>query len=164
MTTARPRAMTRPDSPPSTLPTARNKPLNAPSNTTVFSPLMMCSLNSCRLSIMPRRPIMQVMASIRLVALFVYVGVTSSVFASQTQGTVQGPKPFPAPGSAQTPPAAANADSPIAAPLYPGAQFLEVIDAGKGQQFHLYGTDSSFAEIVAYYKTTLKNGGRVLFQ
>ena len=52
----------------------------------------------------------------------------------------------------------------IAIPLYPTAQFLEVIDAGKGQQFHLYGTDAAFADIVAYYKTALKSSGRVLFQ
>ena len=49
-------------------------------------------------------------------------------------------------------------------PIYPASQFLEVIDAGKGQQFHLYGTDAAFADIVAYYKGVLKNSGRVLFQ
>ena len=49
-------------------------------------------------------------------------------------------------------------------PLYPAAQFLETFDAGKGQQYHLYGTDAPFAEIVTYYKTTLKNSGRVIFQ
>src|SRR5687767_9459479 len=92
------------------------------------------------------------------------LGAAGSAFASQTQGTAQGPKPFPTATAPQTPPAAPMSDSPIAAPLYPAAQFLEVIDAGKGQQFHLYGTDSSFADIVAYYKATLKNGGRVLFQ
>ena len=105
---------------------------------------------------------MQVMAHIRVVALVLCVGVTGTVYGSQTQGTGQGPKPFPAAGSTQ--PAATTSESPIAAPIYPTAQFLEVIDAGKGQQFHLYGTDAPFADIVAYYKATLKNGGRVLFQ
>ena len=107
---------------------------------------------------------MQMMVNIRVAALVLCVGVSGPVYASQTQGTGQGPKPFPTPGSAQAAPAATTSESPIAAPLYPAAQFLEVIDAGKGQQFHLYGTDAPFAEIVAYYKTTLKNGGRVLFQ
>ena len=107
---------------------------------------------------------MQMMVNICVAALVLCVGVSGSVYASQTQGTGQGPKPFPTPGSTQAPPAATTSESPIAAPLYPAAQFLEVIDAGKGQQFHLYGTDAPFAEIVAYYKTTLKNGGRVLFQ
>ena len=103
------------------------------------------------------------MRIIRVVALML-VGAAGTVFASQTQGTAQGPKPFPTAGAPQTQPAAPTSESPIAAPLYPAAQFLEVIDAGKGQQFHLYGTDAGFADIVAYYKTTLKNSGRVLFQ
>lgn len=102
------------------------------------------------------------MGNIRVGVLAVLVGA-GPVFANQTQG-VQGPKPFPTPGTAQAPAAAPISESPIAAPLYPTAQFLEVIDAGKGQQFHLYGTDTAFAEIVNYYKATLKNGGRVLFQ
>jgi len=101
---------------------------------------------------------------IRAVAFSLLLGAAGSAFASQTQGTAQGPKPFPSAGAPQTPPAAPMSDSPIAAPLYPAAQFLEVIDAGKGQQFHLYGTDAPFADIVAYYKATMKNGGRVLFQ
>ena len=99
----------------------------------------------------------------RVVALLL-AGAAGTVFAGQTQGGVQGPKPFPTAGAGQTPPAAPTSESPITAPLYPSAQFLEVIDAGKGQQFHLYGTDAPFADIVTYYKTTLKNGGRVLFQ
>ena len=99
----------------------------------------------------------------RVVALML-VGAAGTVFAGQTQGGAQGPKPFPTAGAPQTAPAAPLSESPIAAPLYPNAQFLEVIDAGKGQQFHLYGTDAPFADIVAYYKTTMKNGGRVLFQ
>ena len=101
---------------------------------------------------------------IRASALALLLGAAGTAIAGQTQGTTQVPKPFPTPASTQTPPAAPTSESPIAAPLYPAAQFLEVIDAGKGQQFHLYGTDSSFADIVAYYKATLKNGGRVLFQ
>ena len=101
---------------------------------------------------------------IRVSALALLLGAAGTAFAGQTQGTAQVPKPFPTPGSTQVPPAAPTSESPIAAPLYPAAQFLEVIDAGKGQQFHLYGTDASFGDIVNYYKTTLKNGGRVLFQ
>ena len=105
-----------------------------------------------------------VMWKLRLGALIVITGVAGSVVAAQTQGSVQGPKPFPTAGSTQaaTPPAATT--SPTTVPIYPDAQFLESLDAGKGQQFHLYGTDAPVAEIVAFYKTALKNGGRVLFQ
>jgi hypothetical protein len=101
----------------------------------------------------------------RVVALLLFLGASGSIFASQTQGTAQVPKPFPTPGAPQTTPPIASGDaSPSALPIYPAAQFLEVIDAGKGQQFHLYGTDAPFADIVAYYKATLKNSGRVLVQ
>jgi hypothetical protein len=104
------------------------------------------------------------MGTFRAGVLLLLVGVTGPIYASQTQGTAQGPKPFPTAGTTQTQPAAPLSESPITAPMYPNAQFLEVIDAGKGQQFHLFGTDASFGDIVNYYKTTLKNGGRVLFQ
>ena len=106
---------------------------------------------------------MKVMARTFVGALVLCLGVAGSA-SGQTQGTVQGPKPFPTAGSTQPAPAAASSDASLGMPVYPAAQFLEIIDAGKGQQFHLYGTDAPFAEIVNYYKTTLKNAGRVLFQ
>ena len=105
-----------------------------------------------------------VMWKFRLGALVVMAGVAGAAIAAQTQGSAQGPKPFPTAGSTQTAPPAAATTSPTKIPLYPAAQFLESFDAGKGQQFHLYGTDMPVAEIVAFYKTALKNGGRVLFQ
>lgn len=99
--------------------------------------------------------------NIRAGAFVLLVGAAGSVVAMQAQGA----KPFP--GSVTTPTAPSPQVVPAGAaslPIYPTAKFLEIIDAGKSQQFHLYGTDAPFAEIVAYYKTTLKNGGRVLFQ
>jgi hypothetical protein len=56
------------------------------------------------------------------------------------------------------PPALANV------PLYPTAEYLETVDAGAGQQYVIYGTNVSFAELLAYYRTTLKTGGRELFK
>ena len=102
----------------------------------------------------------------RLGVFVLVAGVSGMAVAAQTQATPQVPKPFP---GAASPQAASPTPTPTpsaadALPIYPASQFLEVLDAGKGQQFHLYGTDAPFAEIVAYYKTTLKNSGRVLFQ
>ena len=51
----------------------------------------------------------------------------------------------------------------LGAPVYPGAQFLGSFDAGKGQRYYLYGTNTSYAEIVAYYRTYLKQGGDEVF-
>jgi hypothetical protein len=49
-------------------------------------------------------------------------------------------------------------------PLYPNAQFIGSYDAGKGQRFYLYGVSVGFAEIVSYYRTTLKTRGEQLFE
>ncbi len=88
---------------------------------------------------------------------------------AQTQTPPPRPLPFPgaatsaAPATVEAPPEQPVATA-LGAPVYPAAVFLETIDAGKGQQYHLYGVQSPYADIVAYYKTTLKNGGRVIFQ
>lgn len=81
------------------------------------------------------------------------------------------PIPFPTAGGAaaastpEAPPPQAPLDAALGAPMYPAAVFLETIDAGKGgQQYHLYGTDAPYADIVNYFKTTLKQGGRTIFQ
>lgn len=78
------------------------------------------------------------------------------------------PRPVPFPTAGTTPAVTAPqgpGDAALGAPIYPAAVFLETIDAGRGgQQYHLYGTDAPFADIVSYYRTTLKNGGRVIFQ
>jgi hypothetical protein len=51
----------------------------------------------------------------------------------------------------------------LGAPVYPGAQFLGSFDAGKGQRYYLFGTNTSYAEIVAYYRAYLKQGGDEVF-
>lgn len=48
--------------------------------------------------------------------------------------------------------------------LYPNAEFLTSFDAGNGQRYYLYGTNTPFADIVNFYKTALKNGGRELYK
>ncbi len=69
-------------------------------------------------------------------------------------------KPIPLP-SATTEPAPDQAM--LGAPVYPGAQFLGSFDAGKGQRYYLFGTNTSYAEIVAYYRAYLKQGGDEVF-
>jgi hypothetical protein len=41
-------------------------------------------------------------------------------------------------------------------PVYPGAHFLRSYDAGRGQRYYIFGVQASFAEIVAYYRTVLR--------
>jgi hypothetical protein len=97
------------------------------------------------------------------------------------------PRPFPKPGEAPPPPPAPEKPSPppttvtpskpevlpveesaptqetLGLPVYPGAQFLTSFDAGRGQRYYLFGTNASFGEIVAYYKTYLKDGGERVY-
>jgi hypothetical protein len=84
------------------------------------------------------------------------------------------PPPAPAPASAQAaaPPPAASAaaaqgaptEEMLGAPIYKGAQFLASYDAGQGQRYYLFGTTSSFAEVVAYYRTALRQRGDLVFE
>lgn len=101
-----------------------------------------------------------------------------------TPAMAQTPVPFPKPGqpsqpsapkitpppapSPQQAPAPARDDEPseatLGAPIYPGAQFIASYDAGgAGQRFHLFGTNASYVEIVAYYKKILRKNGDELF-
>ena len=91
----------------------------------------------------------------------------------------QTPQPFPRPGTAQPAPVApAPAQPPTIAapqdpaspteaalgmPIYPSAQFLASYDAGRGQRYYLFGTTASFADLVAYYRSVLKERGNQVF-
>lgn len=48
-------------------------------------------------------------------------------------------------------------------PVYPAATYLASFDAGRGQRYYLFGTNASFGEIVAYYRTYLKQRGNQVF-
>jgi hypothetical protein len=76
------------------------------------------------------------------------------------------PRVQPAPPPTVTPQAESDrgpTESALGVPLYPGAQFLSSYDAGRGQRFYLYGTTASFVEIVAFYRTVLKQKGELVF-
>ena len=49
-------------------------------------------------------------------------------------------------------------------PIYPSAQFIASYDAGRGQRYYLYGTAATFAEIVQYYRNTLKQRGELVYE
>ena len=51
----------------------------------------------------------------------------------------------------------------LGVPIYPGAQFLSSYDAGRGQRYYIFGSSASFAELVAYYRTALKQRGELVF-
>lgn len=79
--------------------------------------------------------------------------------AAAAPATAKGAAPKPAAAPADTPPPA----SALGAPVYPSAQYLASYDAGRGQRFYLYGSTQPFAELVAYYRTILKDKGELVF-
>jgi hypothetical protein len=80
----------------------------------------------------------------------------------------QVPQPFPKPGQQPpTTPAPAPGDpteAVLGVSVYPTAQFITSYDAGKGQRYYLYGTTATFADIVQYYRNSLKQRGELIFE
>jgi hypothetical protein len=83
------------------------------------------------------------------------------------------PQPFPRPGEpprtqpAPAPPgqtvAGEPSDATLGFPVYPGADFITSFDAGFGQRYYLFGTNTPYADIVNYYKVVLSKGGERIF-
>jgi hypothetical protein len=83
------------------------------------------------------------------------------------------PSPAPAQPAPAPPPTAASLRTPAetAAPdeaalgvtLYPNSQFIASYDAGRGQRYYIFGSTASFVELVAYYRTLLKQRGELIF-
>jgi hypothetical protein len=65
----------------------------------------------------------------------------------------------PAPAAADAPPTKET----LGVDIYPGAEFLASFDAGKGQRYYLFGTNTSFAEIVGWYRNVLKQKGDLIY-
>jgi hypothetical protein len=86
----------------------------------------------------------------------------------------QTPKPFPAPVKPEPSPAKPTApgstaieqptESTLGAPIFPKAQFVASYDAGRGQRFYIFAADALYGDVVAFYRTALKNRGEVLFE
>jgi hypothetical protein len=76
--------------------------------------------------------------------------------------------PVPPPSSAQgldpLKPEPTPTEAVLGVPVFPTAQFLRSYDAGKGQRFYIFGAAASFAEVVAYYRTVLRQRGYDVFQ
>jgi len=71
--------------------------------------------------------------------------------------------PTPPPAAAQAPPGAPT-EATLGMPIYPGAKFIDSYDAGRGQRYYLFGATADFAQIVTFYRTTLKQRGELVFE
>ena len=68
-------------------------------------------------------------------------------------------RPAPAPGKPEDPPT----EEFLGVPIYPGAQFIASYDAGRGQRYYIFGSAASFVELVAWYRTVLKQKGELVY-
>src|SRR5262245_8449379 len=80
-------------------------------------------------------------------------------------------RPAPAPPPTATAPARTTPAGPenapseamLGVPIYPGAQFIRSYDAGRGQRYYIFGSAGAFVDLVAYYRTVLKDKGELVF-
>ena len=94
------------------------------------------------------------------------VVVTGSGRANQAAPPAS-PRPQPPRPATNVPPLfpeeAAPSESVLGVTVYAGAVFLTSYEAGKGQRFYLYGSNAGFTELLAYYRTLLKQRGTAVF-
>ena len=72
------------------------------------------------------------------------------------------PEPTPEP-AVPAGPQDVPTEATLGLPIYPNARFLTSYDAGRGQRFYLFGTNSSFQEMVGYYSVILDERGDRVF-
>jgi hypothetical protein len=71
--------------------------------------------------------------------------------------------PAPAPAASALPADRVPTEAELGVPVYPGAKFLQSFDAGQGQRYYLFGSTASFADLVLYYRTQLKDKGDLVY-
>jgi hypothetical protein len=49
-------------------------------------------------------------------------------------------------------------------PIYPSAEYITSYDAGRGQRYYLFGSTASYAELVTFYRTQLRDKGDQVFE
>lgn len=111
----------------------------------------------------------------RLTTAVLFVIAASRVVAQTPQPFPKGSGQPPVAGSPVAPvaPASSSAastssdgaptDAQLGFPVYPTATFLTSYDAGRGQRYFLFGTTASFAELVTYYRASLRERGTLVF-
>jgi len=60
-------------------------------------------------------------------------------------------------------PEQAPTEDSLGVPFYPAMVYLGSFDAGSGQRYYLFGINATFADVVSWYKTALKQRGELVF-
>src|SRR6185503_14253282 len=168
MTTAKPKAITRPCEPPSRSPIASRSPLRRPSSRTVFRELFIYQLDERQVTAVSKASGYRTRYNVRMrrvgFTIIVVFAAGWLQLAAQTPQPFPGrpapPRPSPAPPKTATPPPTTTPAAPeppavpkpappteavLGFPIYPNAQFIATYDAGRGQQYHLFGSEMPFA-------------------
>lgn len=94
-----------------------------------------------------------------------FPGATAPPAPVATAAPAQPQAPAPAQPSPQGQP---DANGPTSATvgfsIFPGSTYLASYDAGKGQRYYLFGTTSSYTEVVTFYRAVLKDRGAEVFE
>ena len=101
-----------------------------------------------------------------LTLIIAFLIVATNPAGASRAGASQAPAAQPAAEQGLDPlrPEPSPTEATLGVPVFPTAQFLRSYDAGKGQRFYLFGSLASFAEIVAYYRTVLRQRGYDVFE
>jgi len=78
--------------------------------------------------------------------------------------TAAAPAVQPTAQSSASQPEAAPTEAALGVPIFPNAQFIASYNAGRGQRYYIFGTTSSFVDLVNYYRTILKQKGELTFE
>jgi hypothetical protein len=92
--------------------------------------------------------------------------IVGALIAAAPAAAQQPPAPAPRPVPATAPARAGEAaptEIALGVALHPSAVFLGSFDAGQGQRYYLFGSTSSFADLVTYYRGVLKDRGELVF-
>ncbi len=105
-------------------------------------------------------------SGIVLIMLMTAVVLGQQPRSRQTPSQVPPARPSPRaapPPSAAAPQQEIPTEATLGVSIYPGSQFVASYDAGRGQRYFLFGSTASFNQVVAYYRTTLKQKGDLVF-
>ncbi len=81
--------------------------------------------------------------------------------APPAQPSAQQPKPQPPTPSPQP---EAPSEATLGVPFFPSMQYIESYSAGSAQRYYIFGATASFADVVAYYRSVLKQRGELVFE
>jgi hypothetical protein len=105
--------------------------------------------------------------SAQLVVLCLAVFATVGVGAQQpppARPQASTPQAVPAPVAPAAEREPVPTEQQLGVPVFPGSQFIRSYDAGRGQRYYLFGASASLEEVVAYYRTALKQRGDIVFE